>query len=301
MDELATGVYGFIQPDGSWMINNTGLIVGADRSAVLVDTSSTESRTRAFLAHVAEHSSTRPPVALINTHHHPDHTFGNCLVPALTTVIAHDLCRAEAYAAGLGAMNAITQPEYGALEMRLPDVTFSETMSLHLDTVVVELHHVGPAHTTNDIIVWLPEQRCLFAGDVVFAGGQPVFVDGSLAGYRAAIDRLRRLELEIVIPGHGPVLRGAEIEARLAELDAYAIFVQEIAVDGLGAGDDPLAVAHRHRNNPFAHWQEPERLVANLHRAYQEQRPDAMNTMLRMPDVWSDMVAFNGGPIGCIA
>ena len=283
------------------MINNAGLITGADLGTVLIDTSSTESRTNALLSQVSTVSSDRPPAALVNTHHHPDHTFGNCFVPPQTPVIAHELCRVEARAAGLGATQAIRQPDYGAVELRLPDVTFSRSLSLHLDSMTVELRHVGPAHTTNDVIVWLPERRCLFAGDVVFAGAQPIFVDGSSAGYRAAIEAVRGLLPEVVIPGHGPVLRGQEVESRLAELDAYTTFVEEIAKAGRAAEESPLQVAQRHRSNPFAHWREPERLVANLHRAYLELDPDEAGRSLRIPDVWPDMVAFNGGPIGCTA
>ena len=74
LEEVADGVFAYVQPDGSWMINNTGFLVARD-GVTAVDACSTERRTRAFLDTVA--SVTRLPVrTLVNTHHHPDHTAG---------------------------------------------------------------------------------------------------------------------------------------------------------------------------------------------------------------------------------
>ncbi len=81
LTEVAPGVHAYVQPDGSWMINNTGVVVGPDGSGLLVDTTSTEARNRALLAAAASVAPGRPR-ALVNTHHHGDHTFGNWLMPA---------------------------------------------------------------------------------------------------------------------------------------------------------------------------------------------------------------------------
>ena len=78
--EVSDGVYAYIQPDGTWYINNTGFLAGR-HGVVSIDTCSTEARTRAYLDAVAEVTSA-PVRTLVNTHHHGDHTFGNCLLPA---------------------------------------------------------------------------------------------------------------------------------------------------------------------------------------------------------------------------
>lgn len=300
VEEVAEGVFAFIQPDGSWMVNNTGFVVGDSGRSVLVDTCSTARRTALFLDEVRARSSA-PPMALINTHHHPDHTYGNYQAPEATPVVGHVLCRDEVLAAGLEATKVITQPDYGDLEVRPPDFTFSERMTLHLDEIPIDLEYVGPAHTSNDVTVWLPEQRVVFAGDLAFAGGQPFLLEGSVAGFPKALDAIRRLDAQALVPGHGPVVRGADVGRLLDDLTAYVAFVAEIAREGRAKGLTPLQTAERHRDNPYAEWQESERLVGNLHRAYSELAGNPLLTRLRVPDAWPDMVAFHGGPIGCKA
>jgi cyclase len=300
VEELASGAYAYVQPDGSWMINNTGFVVGSSGRSVLVDSSSTESRTRAFLAEVGRRSSA-PPMALVNTHHHPDHTYGNHLVAAGTPVIGHDRCRDEVIRSGLEATEVIREPDYGDIRLRPPDTTFSASLTLHLDDHTLELLYVGPAHTNNDVVVWLPEQRCLFAGDVAFAGAQPFLLEGSLAGFGRAIARMRDLAPDVLVPGHGPVCRAEEVAVLLDDLDNYVEWVAEIAKAGLAEGLAPLQVAEHHRDNPFSQWHEPERLVGNLHRAYSELSGNPVDHRLSMPDVWPEMMRFHGGPIPCRA
>jgi cyclase len=147
----------------------------------------------------------------------------------------------------------------------------------------------------------MPAQRCLFAGDVAFSDAQPFLLEGSLAGFPRAVARMRALDPEVLVPGHGPVRRGNEVAALLDDLDAYVAWVAEIATTGLAEGLTPLQLAEKRRDNPFAHWQEPERLVGNLHRAYSELSGNPVDQRIGVPDAWPDMVAFHGGAIGCKA
>lgn len=300
VEEVTDGVFAFIQPDGSWMVNNTGFVVGSSGRSVLVDTSSTEARTSHFMDEVRSRT-TKPPMALVNTHHHPDHTYGNYQAPEGTPVIGHTLCRTEVIAAGLEATKVVTQPDYGNLELRPPDFTFNDRMTLHLDDTPIDLQYVGPAHTSNDVIVWLPEQSTLFAGDLAFAGGQPFLLEGSLAGFPRALQVIKDLDPEHLVPGHGPVTRGADVQKLLDDLIGYVAYVTEIAKQGMAEGLTPLQTAQRHKDNPYSGWQETERLVGNLHRAYSELSGNDLFTRLRVPDVWPEMVQFHGGPIGCKA
>jgi cyclase len=90
LDEVAAGVFGYVQPDGTWWINNCGVIAGPDRT-VLIDTCGTERRTRHLLETVQARTGTRVST-LVDTHHHGDHTHGNYLVDE-SVIVGHELCR----------------------------------------------------------------------------------------------------------------------------------------------------------------------------------------------------------------
>src|SRR3954466_2941549 len=92
VEEVGDGLFAYVQPDGSWMVNNTGFLVGPD-GVTSIDTCSTELRTRTYLDAVARVSDL-PVRTLLNTHHHPDHTTGNGLLPG-ATIVAHEAARAE--------------------------------------------------------------------------------------------------------------------------------------------------------------------------------------------------------------
>src|SRR3954454_23795886 len=165
--EVADGVFAYVQLDGSWWINNTGFVVGDDGVAV-VDTCSTERRTRDFLAAVRARSDA-PVRTLVNTHHHGDHTNGNCLFPT-SAVIGHRRCREGVAAGAIGGLDAIfSHIEWGDLHVVPPFVVFDDRLDLYVGDRQIELHYIGgPAHTVGDVVAWLPGESVLFAGDLVF-------------------------------------------------------------------------------------------------------------------------------------
>ncbi|HEX2706029.1 MAG TPA: MBL fold metallo-hydrolase, partial [Candidatus Lustribacter sp.] len=261
--EVSDGIYAYVQPDGSWWINNTGFFVGR-RGVVTVDACATEARTRAYLKAIRAVTDA-PVTTVLNTHHHGDHTFGNFLFPG-ATIVGHDNVRAALLAWGLPrAAPFWTDVDWGAVELAPPFLTYSEGVTLHVDDLRCEVRYAGtPAHTTNDSFVWVPERRLLFSGDLLFNGGTPFLVQGSIAGALVALGVLRGLGAETIVPGHGPVC-GPEVIERVA---SYLRFVQDTARRGRAAGLSPLEVARESSLGQFAGWLDPERIVGNLHRAY---------------------------------
>ncbi|MDH2413125.1 MBL fold metallo-hydrolase [Nocardioides sp. CER19] len=296
LEELAPGVYAYVQPAGGWMVNNCGVITDASRDAVLVDTTSTEKRNRALLAEVAGVGARDPKIA-VNTHHHPDHTYGNGFLPPTTTIVGHHLCREGVLRAGLAATREL-KADYGDLVVRPPDVTFDDRLTLHLDGFPIELMTMGPAHSTNDVAVWLPEQKVVFAGDLAFSGGHPIFMEGSMRGFRTALQRMRALEPEVLVPGHGPACRGDEVGRVLDDLETYVDRLAAIATDSFAAGLTPLEAAQKHQADFYSDWPEGERVVCNLHRAYVELTDYEPPFRLSIPNLWPEMEALHGGPIG---
>ena len=170
-EEVAPGVFGFVQLDGSWGLNNTGFIVGREH-VLAIDTCFTERRTRSLIDTIRGKAGARPVRTLVNTHHHGDHTFGNFLFTD-ATIVGHELCREAVLREAFAAHRLFPGVQWGDITLVPPSVTFTDRLEVWVDDLRVELIFVGPAHTTNDVVAWIPEHKVLFSGDVVFNGGAP--------------------------------------------------------------------------------------------------------------------------------
>jgi cyclase len=298
IEEVSDGVFAYIQPDGGWCLNNTGFLVGSD-SVVSVDASSTERRTRAYLEAIA--SVTVAPVrTLINTHSHLDHTNGNCFFGP-TTIVAHHDCRTEMLnmppmPPGVGPFPGV---DWGNIEKAPPTLTFSDSVTMFVDDLRIEVRYVGtPAHTTNDVTVWVPERSVLFAGDIIFNGGTPFNVAGSISGALKVLEDIRALNPTVIVPGHGDVCDVGVIDG----LVAYLNFVTETAKSAKAAGLSPLDAALQTDLGEFADLLDPERIVGNLHRAYAELDGAAPGAPVSIMVAMQEMVRYNGGqPLRCLA
>jgi cyclase len=270
---------------------------GSGGDVLVVDTCATADRTTRLLDAVRETSGDGPIRLAVNTHQHGDHTYGNCLLPASTVLIGHEKMRE-----GLRVDPIIDGcppfwspvPDWGPVTRRLPDVTTAGDLTVHLGDRRVELRHPGgPAHTTGDLIVWLPAERVVFTGDLVFAGLTPLVFMGSVTGALAAIDWLAALRPEVVVPGHGPVLHGPDIDRVFDEHRRYYRFVLSRAETGRAAGLTPLAAAQQADLGEFAGWADAERLVLNLHRVF----ADRAGTDLDLVAALTDATRWLGGPM----
>jgi len=296
--EVSDGVFAYIQPDGSWWINNTGFLVGA-RNVTSIDACSTERRTRAYLEAVSRVTAA-PVTTLVNTHHHGDHTFGNGLFTG-ATIVAHEGTRAEMLEmAPPGTYPFWTPVEWGELEMVPPFLTYADGVTLWADDLRCEVRYVGkPAHTTNDSIVWIPERKVLFCGDLLFNGGTPFQLMGSIGGAIEVLENvIAPLGAETVVPGHGAVC-GPEL---IGDVVGYLRFVQRTAADAHAAGLTPLQAAREVDLGDYAGLLDVERIVGNLHRAYAELDGGGYGAPIDLAAALSDMVAYNGGrPLSCYA
>ncbi|MEV4008365.1 MBL fold metallo-hydrolase [Actinomadura sp. NPDC049753] len=298
LQEVSDGIFAYVQPDGTWWINNAGFLTGA-RGVTSVDSCSTERRTRAYLESIRSVTD-RPVRTLVNTHHHGDHTFGNYLFSG-ATVVGHEGTREGALSWGMPFDEPFwTKVDWGAVEIEPPFLTYTDGLTLWVDDLRCEVRHVGtPAHTTNDSIVWIPERRVLFCGDLLFNGGTPFLMQGSVSGAVEVLEEVvAPLGAETIVPGHGPVA-GPEL---IDQVLGYARFVQATAAEARQAGLAPLEAAREADLGPYAELTDPERLVGNLHRAYAELDGQPPGAPIDLVAALDDMVAFNGGrPLTCRA
>jgi cyclase len=296
--EVSEGVYAYLQPDGSWYINNTGFLTGGS-GVISIDAASTERRTRAYLDAITTVTS-KPIRTLVNTHHHGDHTHGNYLMSG-ATIIGHEQCRVGIQGTPMPPPPGIwSEVDWGHLEPAPPFLTYTEGVTLWSDDLRCDVRYVGtPAHTTNDSIIYIPERSVVFTGDLLFNGGTPFALQGSVSGWIEVLETvLRPLGARTLVPGHGPVC-GPEV---IDDMLAYLRFVQQLAREAKAAGLLPLEAARAADLREFKDLLDSERIVGNLHRAYLELDGAERGAPVDLIRALSDMVAYNGGrPLSCHA
>ena len=281
--EVADGVFAYLQPDGSWGWSNAGLVVGDGRS-LLVDTLFDLELTREMLDQLA-------PIAgrietVVNTHANGDHCWGNELVGD-ARIVASKECADEIgtpppetlaalvkEASTMGVLGEYLARIFGPFDfegitLRKPDETFEGELTLSVDGTEVRLIEVGPAHTRGDILVHVPSQRVVFTGDILFVGGHPIVWAGPVRNWVAALDRILAMDVDTVVPGHGPVVdTGAVDDER-----EYLLWVEREAKGRFDAGMTAIDAA-RDMMGQYKHWSESERLVVNIAAVYRELDPD---------------------------
>ena len=180
--EVSAGVYAYIQPDGTWWINNTGFLTGP-QGVISIDSCATHRRTRAYQAAIAGRSRQRrcaPWSTPTTTATTPSATA--CSRPRRSSAM-----RARGPRPSPSGRRASCRfwdgPDWGELTLDPPFVTFTDEIAVHAGDLRASVRHVGTAaHTTNDSIVWIPERSVLFCGDLIFNGGTPFLLMGSVAG-----------------------------------------------------------------------------------------------------------------------
>ncbi len=289
LTEVADDAYAYVQSPGGWCVSNAGLLV-AGEGVIVIDTLATQRRAE-HLREVVDGLRAGPRRIVVNTHHHGDHTFGNHVFGPAATIIAHERAVAEMTATGLALTALWPDVDWGDVRVTLPNVTVRGRAGLAIGHHAAQLIDVGPAHTTNDIVAWLPATGVLFAGDVLMSGCAPFCLMGSVSGSLVAIDRLRALDPRVVVCGHGPVAGSGVLDDNAA----YLRWIQDVAVAGVESKQTPLQAALAAGAGAFGHLLDQERIVGNLHRAYAELAGAAPGAPLDVAAVFAEMIAYNGG------
>jgi len=274
------GTYTFLQPDGGWGWSNAGVIVGDD-DAILIDTFFDLANTRDLLDSIAR-TVDRPVRRLVNTHHNGDHCWGNQLVEG-ATIVGHSNCRSgmlavpPAFLAAVKASDDDTEAvrylkhafapfDFGGIDVTPPTVTFDDSITLYLGPHEIRLHYFGPCHTLGDVAVWVPDERVLFCGDLLFYGSTPLVWEGSLQNWIDTVDALLALEPEVVVPGHGPITDADGLHAMQDYLRLVVTEGRRLKESGLS----PLDAARELDLGEYADWRDSERIALNFMRLWLE-------------------------------
>ncbi|MBW2367819.1 MAG: MBL fold metallo-hydrolase [Deltaproteobacteria bacterium] len=218
---------------------NAGIIIGKDGIAV-IDTLVSAKEAERFLKDIKAITD-KPIKYVINTHHHLDHVFGNSAFTKLgATVVAHNHCANEMRLKSVSRLTnshiyGLTPDDMKGTEVAFPTITFSDRMRIDLGGVVIELIYVSPSHTKGGILVHLPAEKVVFAGDILFTDRHPYMVDGDIAGWQKTLDFLAALNADKVIAGHGPLSSNKDVK----EMRSYITVFDKKAKE-LTAGNHDL-------------------------------------------------------------
>jgi glyoxylase-like metal-dependent hydrolase (beta-lactamase superfamily II) len=287
LHDLGNSTYAFLQPDGGWGWSNAGLIVDGEE-ALLIDTLFDLRLTGEMLDAMGRQvPAARHIGTVVNTHANGDHCWGNELVAGATIVASRRtaeemallppqaLAALVAQAPQLGAVGAYVgrifgQFEFSNITLTLPTSTFEGELRLQVGGREVRLIEVGPAHTRGDTLVYLPADRVIFTGDIVFASGHPMVWAGPVSNWIQACERILALDVETVAPGHGPI----SDKRAVATMRDYFVYLAREARGRFDAGLTPLEAAQDISLVDYASWGEAERVAANIAALYREFRGD---------------------------
>jgi len=224
--------------NGGYMVNSA-LILG-DKGAILIDSGFSD-EVGAHIRKAAEKLTRLPITHVINTHHHGDHTLGNVAFPG-AEIISSENCKKLVEDTGADWI-AIAE---NAIGRKLPDTkaipatrTFaSQTRTpLEINGVKLELWVPEAAHTKGDMLVWLPDDRVLVAGDVLMSTTTPSFRDADSRKWVQTLAEVQRYPAKTIIPGHGPLMKMKDAKAMHKRMAAFYAGVEKVYKSGGAEAD----------------------------------------------------------------
>ena len=306
LHEIGNDCFAYLQPDGGWGYSNAGLVVGNGQS-LLVDTLFDLKLTASMLDSMKAVTASAPIGTVVNTHANGDHCYGNQLVKDANIVAsaatAHEM--SEVPPAMLAALNKAPGEvgdlfrsffgdfEFEGIDLTLPTQTFTDRLTVKVGGRDIELIEVGPAHTAGDTIAYVPSARAVYTGDILFIGGAPIVWAGPLENWIAACDLINSLDVDVVVPGHGPLTDKSGV-SRVREYLSFVLTEasarQEQGMDAFDAAREICADILGDPNKSFATWKEFGRISVNVDTVYRSKdanhkSPDVVEQFRRMAEL----------------
>ncbi|MEY4266806.1 MAG: hypothetical protein RIS90_1341 [Pseudomonadota bacterium] len=206
-------------PANQNFISNAAFIV-TGQGVVVIDALGSPALAQQLVAAIRK-ISPQPITHVIVTHYHADHMYGLQVFKTLgARILAHRAARSylnsDTARLRLQASRQELAPWINAsTELVEADEWLDKDSELQIGEVKLQLKHVGPSHTPEDLVVYLPQQRLLFAGDLVFRARIPFVGQADSRRWIQALDNLLALDAKLIVPGHGPVSESAREDMQL--------------------------------------------------------------------------------------
>lgn len=274
-------------------------MVGPD-SVLCVDARATPTHAREWLEALREVTE-KPVELLVLTHYHAVRVLGASAFGA-RWIVAH--ANTERWIRERGRQDFESEARrfprlFRDIEsvpgLTFPNLVVGDETRLWLGDREIRLLRPGGAHTTGDLAVWLPDERVLFAGDIVEAKAAPYMGDACIEEWPYTLDRVEALEPEVLVPGRGPARRGDEVRETLEEMRDYLLGLWGTVHNGYArrASLEECFRAARDALEPrFGEWAIFEHcLPFNVARAYDEARglPQQVWTAEKDAAVWAEL------------
>jgi cyclase len=202
---------------------NTGFFI-AEKEVLVIDAKMTEESAKQMIAEIKKLTS-NPLKHVILTHSDGDHVNGLVGFPPDVIVVAHQQAAKD-------MDNAFKDEK---LRSYLPDVTFSEKLKLHFGDKTVELFHFGPAHTSGDVVVFFPDEKVAFIGDLLFLGRDPLIhrhKNGNSFGLVKNLKCILKLGADTFIHGHGSIASPSDLEGVIKSLEEKQTKIKALIEEG---------------------------------------------------------------------
>jgi cyclase len=310
LQQLADGVYAAIHIDGGAAIGNAGIVDLGDRT-LIYDTFLTP-QAAADLPSAAEALTGRPVDAVINSHWHNDHIWGNQVFSANTEIISTEETRRlfiatrghgayDEFMAAAEANLEATRDQFQAaeeegqrrqlalwidyhqsvveakpiLQIRAPNLTFDQRLAFHGTDRSAELITFAGGHTESDAVLFLPQERIAFMSDLLFIGHHPYLGGGDPDRLRQILEEISDLAPELVVPGHGPV----GTADNLKHMSQYVSLLDGLARKMVEGGEAEETIDAMAIPEPYDDWLFASFFPGNMHFLYERWSGERVGTL----------------------
>lgn len=286
--QLSESAYAAISKENSGMGGNVGFIDIGDY-LIIVDTTGNINAAKDLIKAAAQYTQKEPNFIVI-THYHMDHLMGTSLFDLSTQIMTSDRTLRNIQTEGRKSLEEIKTMDLSEMEeslkteidvnkrkeiendlkflkviraenfsLREPNITFKEGCVIHGDKSNIHMRTFSKAHTDGDVIVYIPEERVLFAGDLLFARSEPWLGSGNPEGWISTNNEIITLDFKVVVPGHGTLATKDEFSLE----NKYIKEIVDLAKKKIQAGEDLTQIKREDFSNDFQSWETP-RLERNL-------------------------------------